>query len=227
MLRKLLYAVLVLGILPTVVLAVPLTGFRVTDSGNTQIVAQDGWSYGSGGLKITWNITDNLDGTWTYRYTLTAPDGGTLERLPAHMLVELSDLNIALQPSDLPTSTDWSTQPGNSNPGLPGSLLGVKLDFGSDDFVEFTADKAPMWGDFYAKDGVEMIHLGPHNNVKIDCFAYNAGFGIDPTGAASFDPWIAVPDAPVPQNVIPEPTTVALLGIGLCGLLLGRKRKLV
>jgi len=28
-----------------------------------------------------------------------------------------------------------------------------------------------------------------------------------------------------PQQVIPEPTTVALLGIGLCGLLLGKRRK--
>jgi hypothetical protein len=229
MLRKLPYAVLVLGILPTVALAVPLTGFRVTDSGNTQIVAQDGWSYGSGGLKIAWDITDNLNGTWTYRYTFTAGDGGALRNLPGHMLVELPDLDVVLQPSDLPTRADWSTQPGNSNPGLPGSILGVKLDWGSADFVEFTADRGPMWGDFYAKGGVEVIHHGHGNNEKIDRIAYNAGFGTEPTGGTTnFGPWIPVPDPPgvgPAPTVIPEPTTLALLVLGLCGVILRRKNR--
>jgi len=224
MLRKLACTLFVLGIVSAVASAVPFTGYRTTDTTdlvNYGVFGTAGWSTSSDGLEITWAITDNLNGTWTYRYDLTDEEGETLRKTPSHIIIELSDVDVVITPDSLEIKQDWSTQPGNSNPGLPGSLLGVKIGWGSEDYVEFIADRAPKWGDFYAKDGVD---------GGDDVYAYNLGFGTEPADLATdFSPWIAVPDTegggPPQGTVIPEPTTIALLGLGLGGLFLRRRRR--
>jgi hypothetical protein len=226
MVRKLASVVFMLAVLSTVASAVPFSGYRTTDPtdvANFGVVATAGWSHAEGGFVITWQVTDNLNGTWTYRYTITDESGDTPTKGVSHLLIELSDLDVVLTPDTLETSADWSTQPGSSNPGIPGSLLGVKLEWGSTDYVEFTADREPKWGDFYAKDGQEQEPAG-----KEDVIAYNSGFGTEPTDLTTdFSPWIAVPDTGGggPQGLIPEPTTIALVGLGIGGLLLKRRGK--
>jgi len=58
---------------------------------------------------------------------------------------------------------------GNSNPGIPGDLFGLKFDLsGLAVSWQIETDRAPMWGDFYAKNGK---HRGQ------DVYAYNVHFG--------------------------------------------------
>lgn len=223
MLRKLGLAIFLLTIGASAASAVPFTGYRTTDPTdllNYGVQGESGWSHDSGGLMISWTVTDNLNGTWTYKYSLTDEAGNDLVKTPSHIIIELSDVNVVISPDSLEVKQDWSTQPGNSNPGLPGSLLGVKVGWGSENYIQFTADREPKWGDFYSKDGVE---------GGDDVYAYNLGFGTEPTDLTTdFSPWIAVPDTEggsPPQGIIPEPATITLLGLSLGGLLLSKRRR--
>ena len=117
--------------------------------------------WGAGGATLSWNVDDvtNL-GFWTYSYTWS----GTTKAL-SHISIEVSD-NFTSQnifkttgAGINPTAPDTynSTSQGNSNPGIPGDLFGIKWDTTSDPTVymfSIVSDRAPMWGDFYAKDGV-------------------------------------------------------------------------
>lgn len=79
--------------------------------------------------------------------------------------------------------------------------------------IEFDSIRMPVWGDFYAKGGKQAA-------------IWNAGFGADPTSAVTDDSLqnkLIRPDS----NVIPEPTTVALLAMGLAALVARRKALLL
>lgn len=159
------------------------------------------------GLSLTWNISQSGP-TFHYVYTLTSTKN------PSHMLMELSDTitpkninevisnmrlnNVAMA---TPTPTLYSPKdPGNSNPGLPGNLWGMKISFPSGLSkwtLSFDSVRAPMWGDFYAKDGKFKDHF---------VYAYNTGFGVDPSShLPSYIAWIPVPNSKTVP--IPEPAT--------------------
>ena len=105
---------------------------------------------------------------------------------------------------------------GKSNPMMPGEIYGIKFEA---PYVEnaqhitlsFYCDRAPTWGDFYAKDGKGVL-------------AYNTGFtsdDVDPTCPASngsLNGHLLVPDT------VPEPGLLTLLGIGGVGLLRRKRR---
>jgi hypothetical protein len=104
------------------------------------------------------------------------------------------------------------------NGGLgPGDIFGIK--WGTDNgpttlAITIITDRAPMWGDFYAKDG-------EYSGQKQ--YAYNSMFGSDtnaPIGNGNNGGWVLVPDT----TVVPIPSAVWLLSSGLIGLV-GLRRK--
>jgi hypothetical protein len=206
------------------------TGSRssATDGG---IFATGQWA--DGGITLSWDIAE-AGGLFTYVYTF----GGTAidEKDLSHWLLEVSDTFTAdniLDGSDaslVDPTTYNSGGPGASNPGLPGAIYAVKFDSGTEggNFTyTIVTDRAPMWGSFYAKDGVVG---GPPPGGQADVYAYNTGFGTYPIeGATDFLAWIAVPNTlgtpPGDDPVIPEPGTLALFGTGLLGLGFWRHRR--
>ncbi len=203
-------------------------GSRTTPETNG-IVASDGWEQPLGGFKISWDIEQVGADLWTYSYKLSNADG-SMPTDPAlsHFILEVSgditDENWHTYFPDVTTGTvveveDFTaTSDGNSNPYLPGTLHGIK--FAGDNYIfEFTSTQAPVWGDFYAKDGK---HLDPESTKEF-ATAWNAGItGDGPTlETTDFTPWIPRPDGDglsPPATIVPEP---GLSVLGLSALLAG------
>jgi hypothetical protein len=188
-----------------------LTGSIDWETGG--IVATGNWA--AAGTSLSWDITDNSDGTFTYEYTWV-----TAEKDLSHIIIELTeDIITDDDIVDLVGSVDIDefevklNTENQGNPGLPLSFYGIKIDLDEDttEFVfSFTVEQAPVWGNFYAKDG----KTGGRDGIDIVAYNTDAGFG-------ESDYFIARPDG-VP---VPEPATMLLLGSGLIGLGLFGRRK--
>jgi hypothetical protein len=128
---------------------------------------------GANAAKIQWQITDNGNGTFTYRYTAIIPDipGKDPFKSVSHFTLDLSDDfdeddQTALVESAASNSEDFETcliEFGDKD-----TLTGaVKFDFGGGKpedcgfedtdgnplYYEFTIDRTPVWGNFAVKDG--------------------------------------------------------------------------
>lgn len=206
------------------------TGSRTTPAASG-VVGNGRWAPGTeGGLKISWEITFAA-GIYTYSYTFENADGSDINPDVSHWILEVSpiitDDNVSTfifganatvvgpQTWTPDPATPGSTLPGanGGNPNLPAALYGIKFDTGSDNVDDatytFQSTQAPIWGDFYAKDGVGVTGSGPPGPATT---AWNTGIGTDPTDSTRvFTDWIPTPDT-VTTGVIPEPSSIALLG---------------
>lgn len=204
------------------------SGSLTTTGGGITGIAGNPWL--TGYTTLTWAVYDNGDGTYTYGYRLKVPDGS---KQISHLTIEVSPTfgpdNILRvlagsldgdQPGDYPTSGD---------PGMPAAMHGIKFDdgWGYNDYdwtVYFKTDRAPVWGDFYAKDGKSCAG-------EIPVAIWNAGFtgpvDSDPLGPpsnGSLDNHILVPDT-VTANPIPAPGAILLSGLGASLVSWLRRRK--
>jgi hypothetical protein len=175
------------------------------------IAATAAWA--TGGASLSWNIVA-VTGGYQYSYVWT----GSVKDL-SHIILEVSSNTIAsdfwgytTNPESGDPKTYTATSDGKSNPNLPGPIYGLKFEPCSDSTsfsFSFISDRAPMWGNFYAKDGKDQ-------NGTIDVTAWNTGFL--QTGQSYY---AAVPDT---HTVVPIPPAIWLMGTGLLSLIGIRRR---
>jgi len=222
--RKLVFALTAAAIVisPSAALALTYSGSLSSVGVSPGILGSGVW-VNPGVTTLDWLVEDMDSGLWHYAYTLTVPRGGI-----SHFIVEVSPsftLNDIVasnwNPGDLSVA-DWGSKTGN--PGLPEPFHGLKFDesSGLSTTFELYTYRAPVWGDFYAKDGTA------GNPSDVFNVAYNAGFDSAPpsipAGEGPIANKILVPDTNVPGNLIPEANTLALAGMGLASLLGFRAR---
>ncbi len=192
--------------------ALPITGS--IESGDGGMYATGGWD--SGNAELSWSVSES-DGRFTYVYHWM-----TKSKALSHIIFGVSDTFTSGNVLSGTTSGwelgTWSTQ-GNSNPGIPSPLYGLKFS-GNDTDETFTivSDRPPMCGNFYAKDG---------RDGGQDVYAYNDLFSREPLdcmGSGNYAGYVLVPDTKT-TNRVPEPGTMALFGVGVIGLMLRKKTK--
>lgn len=128
------------------------------------IVASTGTSWDAEGTTLEYSVYfDDVDEIWKYHYEWSAD-----RKALSHIIFELTSEGD-LGAFDYDDLMDGGTEGGEigyygegdkSNPGLVFDLYGIKFDTsgdGLDAYFEIITERGPMWGNFYAKDGVEQL----------------------------------------------------------------------
>jgi len=171
---------------------------------------------------------------WKYCYDFETTAQGGL----SHIIIEVTPPDPA-SPEEpyftannvLWASASWElkvyspSDPGNSNPGLPGDIYGLKFagNSATSDTICLLSDIGPTWRDAYAKDG----NAGDSGVNAM----WNAGFlvadPVDVPADGSVAYHILGPDSEPGggQPPIPEPSTLALVVLGAVGGMVNRRRR--
>jgi hypothetical protein len=174
------------------------------------------------GAVLSWDVDyDGSSKLWTYNYTFATNNTKAISHLILEVSEDFGSRNIFPGTTGGYEKDNPKLHGESGNPGIPGTIWGIKWETAGDPLTySFTivTDRGPMWGDFYAKDGVD----GPGLYV----YAYNKGFGWDtsaPIADGNAGGWVLVPDT---TNGISEPGILLLLGTGLVGLAAVTRRKM-
>ncbi len=179
-----------------------------------------GLTIGSGNAtaaSLKWAIT-SIVGGYHYSYTL---DTSSSQHSISHFILELSgscvsggvlaDPNCAHNASaGGATLIPGTFSIGPSNPNMPGTITGLKFDGPTSNalpyILSFDSDRAPVYGDFYAKTGSP-----PKSGYSV----FNSGQGFESSSMLVAD-FIARPDTTIVTS--PEPESLALLAAGMAAL---------
>jgi hypothetical protein len=191
-------------------------------SWNKNLVASYNWA--NSYTALSWIVSfDSSSNYWTYRYTFTTDGKPGISHVITEVSATFDKDNIeegTTERYELGTYTPYNP----SNPGIPGYLYGLKFEVpagnsGRNFSWTIVTDRAPMWGDFYAKGGS-------------NGYVYNTEFGNTndaPIGNnKNLFGWVLVPDT---VSTVPEPETLILIGIGILFIVLTlrniRRRKTI
>ncbi|MDX2191902.1 MAG: PEP-CTERM sorting domain-containing protein [Gemmatimonadales bacterium] len=203
----------------TAVGATDFTGTRSIGNGLTGAA-----TYGTA-FSISWTITQ-IGNQFRYSYDITVPQGRGTGL--SHVLFSLSANCAEKSPTaPMPTSGCFynptytggvgvveikSNTQQQSNENLGNPIFGVKINTNGglqgNVNITFFSERAPMWGDFYAKGGGN-----PTNTVE--------NIGHDTPSMNKID-FVATPDT---QTVVPEPSSMVLMGTGVLGLVAAARRR--
>ena len=191
--------------------AATLTGSRDTTTGGG--LTHDGnWDDANSGEQgISWSITLS-GGTYTYSYTLTGFENPELSHLTLDLTDDALDEDQLADPDAVKNVSvshngyelDFKETTFSSDPGITGAVKFDGLQSGSGAYtLSFESNRNPVWGQISAKGG---------SNTYVRNIAYG-----DMTDSNT-QHYVARPN-----GVVPEPTSLSLLGLG--GLVMFRRRR--
>lgn len=172
---------------------------------------------------LTWEITDQ-GSYYHYKYTFTHP-----EHDASYLILEVSENfgaeDVVQVYGGIGAAWEVGTyyDNGSNYQSMPGTIYGVKFDAFTSytdngdgtitETIEFDSVRIPTWGDFYVRCGIHPTSPGGHGEYDA---AWNVGFlSGEVSGINDLNDGFHVA---VPDSLIPEPGTGALLAMGLAGL---------